>query len=294
MTEIADAHVHFFAGGYPGDQRWPAVAGTEIAAYEGIREKFGVSDALVVGYEGAAFAAGNNGYLRELAATRAWLHTTAYVGTDTTVTAGLARELLEAGHVGISLYATRREDVRAIAAWPSDFWSACDSAGAIISINAAPEAMDAFSGLPGAVPSCAFFFSHLGMPGRYSVAPSGAQAARRIDALLSMSRYSNCYVKVSGLYATCDPPTSYPQLSAAPFVRECLLAFGPRRLVWGSDFAPALEHITFDQCIEGGQLVGLPTANAEPIMGGNLRSLLAGERRWLPRNVRAGSQRGVR
>lgn len=276
----ADAHVHFFAAGYPGADRRPvAAAGGEVARYEQLRRTHPITDALVVGFEGAAFAAGNNDYLRGLAADRDWMHTTAFVATGSDPTAATAREIFAAGHCGISIYATDGAAARAVRGWDSGFWDECSQAGAVVSVNASPAAIGELAGLPERAPDCAFLFAHLGLPGRYRDVPAPAAAADRLGPLLRLADRPNCHVKISGLYAVSEPPSAYPHPAATPFVAACLERFGAARCLWGSDFAPALEYVTFDQCHDLPQLDGLAPADRQLVMGGNLRRLLELRRR---------------
>ncbi len=54
-----------------------------------------------------------------------------------------------------------------------------------------------------------------------------------VQALCSLSRYPNVTIKVSGFYALgkAEPP----HLDLAPLVKRVHEAFGPRRMIWGSD-----------------------------------------------------------
>ncbi|MET7395549.1 amidohydrolase family protein [Dactylosporangium sp. NPDC005572] len=280
MSLLADAHVHFFATGYPGDGRSPVPgAGQEVAAYERIRTSAAVSDVLVVGFEGAAFATGNNDYIRTLAIERDWMHTTAYVAAGGRPSAAMARAVFAAGHIGISIYAADILAGRMIRDWPTEFWAECDRSGAVVSINAVPEAVEQLTGLPSMAPNCAFLFAHLGLPGRYAFAPTAEVARTRLEPLLRLAEHPNCFVKISGLYAVSDPRTAYPHDAATPFVTACLRDFGAGRCLWGSDFAPALEYISFEQCRDLRQLGSLAAADRQLVMGDNLRRLVATRRR---------------
>ncbi|MFG2041356.1 amidohydrolase family protein [Dactylosporangium sp. NPDC048998] len=280
MSLLADAHVHFFATGYPGEERSPVPgAGHEVAAYERIRISSAVGDALVIGFEGADFATGNNEYIRTLAAERDWMHTTAYVAAHGRPSAAMARAIFAAGHIGISIYAADTLAGRAIRDWPTEFWAECDQSGAVVSINATPEAVEQLAGLPRTAPNCAFLFAHLGLPGRYAVAPSAEVARTRLEPLLRLAEHPNCFVKISGLYAVADPRTAYPHDAATPFVTACLRDFGATRCLWGSDFAPALEYVSFEQCRDLRQLDSLSAAARQLVMGDNLRHLFAVRRR---------------
>jgi predicted TIM-barrel fold metal-dependent hydrolase len=55
------------------------------------------------------------------------------------------------------------------------------------------------------------------------------------DALLAMARYPNVAVKASAL--PCYTSESYPFRGLHPYIRRAHEAFGPRRLLWGTDYS---------------------------------------------------------
>jgi L-fuconolactonase len=85
---------------------------------------------------------------------------------------------------------------------------------------------------------------------------------------------SNVFVKISGLYATSDPPHAYPHRGAAFAIQQILSAFGPSRCLWGSDFAPALEFISFPQAVHWPGLDDLSDPARNAVMCGNLLRLI--------------------
>ena len=53
---------------------------------------------------------------------------------------------------------------------------------------------------------------------------------------LELANYPNTYMKIHGMGEICPPPFPYPEIP--PFVKMAYDAFGPRRMMWGSDFPP--------------------------------------------------------
>jgi predicted TIM-barrel fold metal-dependent hydrolase len=81
---------------------------------------------------------------------------------------------------------------------------------------------------------------------------------------------------LSGFYALTQPGYAYPHQAAWPYVQVLLAAFGATRLLWGSDFSPSLEWLSFPQTF--GMFEAMPflsDADLERIEGGNLLGLLA-------------------
>ena len=80
--------------------------------------------------------------------------------------------------------------------------------------------------------------------------------------LLALAQYPNVYMKIHGLGEICPRPMPFPQPmrfpNVPPFMKMAYDAFGPSRLMWGSDFPPVagregyrnalgwtMEHLTF-------------------------------------------------
>ena len=81
--------------------------------------------------------------------------------------------------------------------------------------------------------------------------------------VLDLSRYGNTFMKVPGLGEICRRPMPFrqpfPFEEVPPFIEMAIEAFGPSRLMWGSDFPPVasregyrnalrfpMEHVRFD------------------------------------------------
>ncbi len=53
---------------------------------------------------------------------------------------------------------------------------------------------------------------------------------------LKLATYPNTYIKIHGMGEICAPPFPYAEIP--PFVKMAYDAFGPQRMMWGSDFPP--------------------------------------------------------
>lgn len=275
MLAVADSHMHLFSRGYAGVYgRSPAGTGDEVDVYETFRRVHNIVGALVVGYEDAQIDPSNNSYLRRLAATRGWMVTVAFVAAGPAPAPDYVERLLGAGHRGISLYLSGAETAESVAQWAASTWALLEEHRAVVSLNVASQALPVVSSLAGRYSGCSFVISHLGDPGRFRETPTMAQAEQQIRHLLTLSDHGNAYVKISGLYAVSDPPHGYPHPQATPFVRLLLDAFGPDRCMWGSDFSPCLDYVSFEQVMNPVQLTGLPERDYARVMGGNLMDLL--------------------
>jgi L-fuconolactonase len=274
-TALADAHLHLFREGFPGRYgKGPYGLGQEVEAYEHFRQKHSIQVGLVVGFQGSGVEQDNNLYIRHLAATRPWLATVAYVEPSEWPEPDAIEALMSQGHVGISIYLREAKAASAVLAWPRNSWQHLNERQAIISLNAVPEATGELASLIEANDRCRFLFSHLGLPGRYSIAPSQVEIRERLAPLLSVASCPNAMVKISGLYAISDPPHAYPHETAWPIIDAVLDRFGTQRCCWGSDFSPSLDFLSFAQTVSIPGLNRLHSADRERIMGGNLLQLL--------------------
>lgn len=272
--KLADAHIHLFPNGYRHDGL-PALFGAgELQAYEALRVMHGIGCALAIGYEASGIDPQNNAYVRRLATTHDWLSTVAYVTPDATPEPQAIQALLEQGHCGIALYVTDAGQARNLMRWPRAIWEVLDAHRAIVSVNAGPDATLLLRPLVEEVEGVPFLFSHLGLPGL--LAPGIAEDAlrRRLAPLLALASLQNAHVKLSGFYAASDPAFAYPHGAAGRAAYQILAAFGPHRCLWGSDFSPALEFVSFPQTVQWPGICDLPDSELDAVMRGNLVRIL--------------------
>jgi L-fuconolactonase len=148
----------------------------------------------------------------------------------------LAR-LAEAGAVGVRFQATTRslgDDSLAI-------WRAADRLGLSVSCggSAADFSSDAFATLVTALPTLRIVVEHLGSLNH----PVDAAAEVLRQKVFSLSRFPNVYLKIHGLgeFSRRAMPVAEPfpfELPIPPLLEEAFQAFGPNRMMWGSDFPP--------------------------------------------------------
>lgn len=275
---LADSHLHLFSRGFPG-RSGRSVLGRdpEIEAYEAFRSVHGIAAGLVVGYEADGIDPDNNRYIRSLAAERPWLATLAYLDPRAAPAAAAVAALLDHGHVGIAVYLPDAKASAAMVAWPVETWRVLQDHRAIVSLDARHEAIGDLLPLVRRQTACTFLFSHLGLPGRHTTIPGAAQAAERLAPLLRLADLPHAMVKISGLYAVSDPPHCYPHAAAIPFIDLLLDRFRPARCIWGSDFSPALEFVSFAQTVSHPALDRLAGGARDQVMGANLLRLLGRE-----------------
>ena len=278
---LADAHLHLFRSGYSGVYG-ESLLRPDVEVYETLRGVHGIAAGLVVGYQGEGIDPRNNTYIRELAAERPWMRTLAYVDAHSSPSPDMLRSILESGHAGIALYATDPTAAAAASGWNASAWSVLHQGGAIVSLNAGPASLPLLSPVMRDFPGCMFLVSHMGLPGSYRVRPGMAAAKERLTSLLRLAALPNAFVKISAPYAISDPAYAYPHVAAEPFLDLILERFGVERCVWGSDFSPALDHVSFAQTVTYPWLDRLPDADRALVMGQNLLRLLNLAEAWPP------------
>ena len=272
--KLADAHIHLFRHGYHR-AGLPSLFGEgELQSYEALRKTHGIELALAIGYEADDIDLNNNAYLRQLSPSRNWLRTLAYIGPNLMPGPDAITTLLDQGHCGLALYATEPARAQALLQWPRKTWDILEARRTILSFNARPLSIDILRPLIAAYPGITVMFSHLGLPGKLSPGDDRDEMQVRLIPLLSLAALPNVHVKISGLYATSEPEHAYPHCGSHHAIRRIIDAFGSSRCLWASDFAPALEFVSFPQAIHWPGCSDLAGPDRQAIMRGNLVRLL--------------------
>ena len=276
MLERADAHMHLFAHGYQGESfvHRPGVKVDEPACYASLANDHGVRAALVVGYEGQDWTAGNNAFIATMARQHDWVRPAAFV--DPLDPPGI--DQLEAwrsqGFVGLSMYIFEQAQREALLALDERFWSWLVDRHWLISVNSQGENWRVWLPILERHGGLRVVASHLGLPPRVAAAPGAAEAKHAIAEVAALSRFPGPRVKISGFYAMTEPGHDYPHTPAWPYVEAIRTAFGAERLLWGSDYFPASEWLSFPQTYDlFSKMPFLTEAERNRIEGANLLTL---------------------
>jgi predicted TIM-barrel fold metal-dependent hydrolase len=70
---------------------------------------------------------------------------------------------------------------------------------------------------------------------------------RELEKLIALARYPKVFVKISHTWAVSRQP--YPYLDAQEHVKRLYAAFGPKRLMWGTDWPVVEERATYRQAL---------------------------------------------
>ena len=148
----------------------------------------------------------------------------------------LAR-LAEAGAAGVRF----RADTRSPGDDPLAIWRTADRLGLAVSVGGDAESFssDQFANTIAALPNLKIVVEHLGALNH----PIDAAPERLRQKVFGLSRYPNCFIKIHGLgeFARRAAPVSEPfpfETPIPPLLEQAYAAFGPGRMMWGSDYPP--------------------------------------------------------
>lgn len=125
---------------------------------------------------------------------------------------------------------------------PLAVWRAADRLGLVVSCggNSAEFASDEFAATIAALPGLRIVIEHLGSVNRADADDAQRALRRRV---FGLARLPNTFIKVPGLGEFSERalpvPGGFPFVQPLPpFLEEAYAAFGPSRMMWGSDFPP--------------------------------------------------------
>ena len=129
---------------------------------------------------------------------------------------------------------------------PLFLWRKAAELGISVSCNSSQEQLVSaeFENVVKEFPNLNIVIEHLGR-----VAYAGTEASpafTNYKKVLELARYSNTFMKVPGLGEICPRPMPLRQPvvfeNVPPWIEMAIEAFGPRRLMWGSDFPPVASR----------------------------------------------------
>jgi len=276
MAYRADAHIHLFDGGF--GYSFTARQGVRIdetACYESLQKTHDVRDALVVGYAAEPWCQSNNNFLARITRDLPWAHPTAYIDLTDPLTADHLKRLQADGFVGISIYCFDEKTMTAIEKTNTDTWQWLVEHRWLISVNSRGHYWSAWESVLQKHKQLRVLVSHLGLPQKVSSPPDTETARASMATVLALADYEQVHIKVSGFYGIGEPAFDYPHEPVWPYVQLAHSTFGSSRLLWGSDFSPHLDSISFPQTFDHfRQMSFLSDDDRTGLEGQNLTSLL--------------------
>jgi predicted TIM-barrel fold metal-dependent hydrolase len=188
-------------------------------------------------------------------------------GAAARLAAALARWPLR----GIAHYLTEAED----GAWLTGpegeaFFALAAGRRLIVSLSAMPHQMGQVLALARRHPDLVLVLNHHGFLGPRRGATADARAL-----VTATAAAPNVHVKLSGMGHLAAPTDEYPYQRLNWIVQAMLRAFGPRRLIWGSDWPVSARAMTYPQTLSWlTRHGGLDPATQAATLGGTLARLL--------------------
>jgi len=226
-----DTHCHLFEFGYHARRQHE-----ELHTYEQFRHRYNIQRSIVVGYERELEHHGNNRYIAELASRHDWLLPFAYISAD----AGVANPPR-----AIATYAFGQAQGQGVAELLADIRRKGRPVAAV-SLNADPPALESLKETIAGSSDTWFLISHLGLPGPIR---QDDDLRDRLAVVLELGKFSNTTIKISGQYAASAAPKSWPHSDVQVVVDTLANDVGVASLVWGSDFSPVLDAVSFDAAV---------------------------------------------
>lgn len=277
MADRADAHIHLFEGGFQGNSfmKRLSMPVDEAVCYNSLAADHNVKAALIVGYSDAPWCANNHGYLAQMATQYDWVRPATYIDPNQPPSIDKLEQFKTQRFVGVTFYIFGPDQVAALKAIPSEFWTWLTDHHWLVSVNSKGEDWTAWHDVLDRHPELRVVISHLGLPPQMSEPPTPSQAQESMSSVCALAQYSQTRVKLSGFYALTDPGYDYPHQSAWPYVEALIETYTTDRLLWASDFSPCLDNLSFPQTF--GLFQHMPFLNGQDrikLEGHNLLSLL--------------------
>jgi predicted TIM-barrel fold metal-dependent hydrolase len=175
--------------------------------------------------------------------------------------------------VGVSHYLASDNDGWLTSAEGLAFFSSVSAYRLLVSLAAPPPWFADVRVLARTFPGTTFLVNHLGLVTLYG---GGATAA--LSMVVDHENLPNLLVKVSGYYYGQDPPPGgFPFADRMDIVRAFYESWGPRRMVWASDFPSSLAHMSYGESLD---VLREHAPFIEPkdlicVLGGTLEDVLA-------------------
>ncbi len=193
----------------------------------------GVARAVLIQYMGNA----DNTYLLETMSSHPGRFSAAMIVEETDDGTKM-REWHERGIPGIRLPV----DARARGADPLAHWRTAAELGLVVSAPSSPQGILSleFDEVLRTFPELSIAIEHLG-----GIGPGCPD--RAFAPVTRLAEHPNVTIKLPGFGEFCEPP--HPFAHIPPFADMVLEAFGPKRIMWGSDFPPVSTREGYDNAL---------------------------------------------
>ena len=265
---LADSHIHLFENGYKNSGE------DEVSLYESLMETHSINCALVVGFEGESWARGNNEYIASLAKTKPWLYPLAFLKPEA-LNLNQLEKFFQSGFTGITLYIFSEADEKNLSLVDEHVWQWLVEHHWIVSVNSKGNRWNPWLRILAFTPQLNLLISHLGLPNVSATNVAVADLETQLSLIHKIFQYENVYLKLSGFYALEPTAPIYPYPTMNYYIQFIVENFDVDRLIWASDYSPALSVVTFPQTFQHfSELSFLKPLDLSKILNQNLQGLL--------------------
>jgi L-fuconolactonase len=147
-------------------------------------------------------------------------------------------------------------------------WQRAERLGVVVNLLCGAEHLPTVAELAARFPGVSIAIDHLGHPD-----PAAGVDAPGFQALLALADHPRVFVKVSGQSYVSRRP--YPHDDLRDMVHALYDRFGPRRLIWGSDFPHVLLKSGYHRALRLPERAYdfIPAADRDLLLGENARTL---------------------
>jgi L-fuconolactonase len=252
MSPRLDAHAHFFFPGFvellPENCRRQSP--DEITLYQAHAQRHEIAQVLAIGYEGDAWANGNNAYLATVVSQHPWVRPIAFVSNPAQLSVDQLTTWQTQQFVGITFYIFSAEAAAQLSQVADEVWQWLEEHAWLISVNSTGELWTSWEPVLTQHPQLRLLIAHLGIPPATATTLSMEKARAALSPVLRLAAFPQTYVKFSGFYALAVPGYAYPHSASFPYAQAITKMYGTARILWASDFSPALEYVSFPQTVE--------------------------------------------
>ena len=241
---VVDAHVHVTGDAFPMN---PCPASGRFDMLLRLMDDVGVDTAVILPVVGDR-SPNNNEESAQLARsypdrfvtlTDVQLHE-----SDAAERVGRARD--EFGSLGTSYYPSTPDLKWMLEPACDALWEAYQANDLVCNLQVQPPNYPYLLELARKYPAIRFVSNHLGLPVQGGVELEDATYGGLMDA----ASLPNLFVKASAFYAAAATPWDLHCPQALGFFGKLLKGLGPEKLLWGSDWSPVGNHITYRQSLE--------------------------------------------
>lgn len=179
------------------------------------------------------------------------------------------RELVtDEGFGGVRLLCYRDASPWIAAPEVDEIWKVAADLGIVVYVMARPDQLYAVSARARQFPDLTLAIDHLGLV-------RGDAEPEALAALIAVAERPNVVVKASALgYLSAQ---SWPYPDVGPVLRATYAAFGPERILYGSDWPVSLAHCSYTESLAAfTDALRLSDSARDLVFGGNVRRLFPG------------------